>query len=190
MTACAKEEEMNRQLTWCRNWRQIIGGVAALVATVVLVGGSVVGGAPAAVSRRARHWELGDSSHDSCCCERCVGGPRSGRQWSRQRPLVRVVLGDSLQFPLDAAHPPKHAPAHLVETLVGSIEDEASADANGNADGAAIKLDCKSLCNHESFSWRGAGAGRRSCAAGSGRWPMGIEESARFEAMRSSLEKP
>ena len=39
---------MNRQLTWCRNWRQIIGGVAALVAAVVLVGGSVVGGAPTA----------------------------------------------------------------------------------------------------------------------------------------------
>lgn len=39
---------MNWRLTWRRSWREIIGGVAAVVAAVMLVGSSIVGGAPVA----------------------------------------------------------------------------------------------------------------------------------------------
>lgn len=39
---------MNLRLSWRRSWRQIIGGVAALVTAVVLIGGSLIGGGEAA----------------------------------------------------------------------------------------------------------------------------------------------
>jgi hypothetical protein len=85
--------------------------------------------------------------------------PLNGNVWRKRSRVERACslhsrgtllpLGDLLQLTLDSASASEGAAVHLIERIIGRVEHEAARNADGNADCPVVKLDYKSLVNHD-----------------------------------------